>query len=106
MPAECLDDWTGRDRLVVQYRNFRNDDPPGLVEIWNETFLGRGCVQLRHGAALERFIFAKPYFEPAGLGISWGGPLRGGSSLAGFGGNEAGAALTHARRVSRALWVP
>src|ERR671923_2100899 len=75
----------GEFRLVVQYRNYRNDDPPGLVEIWNETFLGRGCVQLRHGAALERFIFAKPYFEPAGLMVALDGPVRVGFAHAGFG---------------------
>src|SRR6266851_7294174 len=100
MPAKCPDDRTGRDRLVVQYRNFRNDDPPGLVEIWNETFLGRGCVQLRHGAALERFVFSKPFFDPAGLVVAVEGPVRVGFAHAGFGCNNAESLMSTAAGVT------
>jgi len=53
--------------LVVQYRSFRNTDPPGLVEIWNDSYTGRGAARLRHSSLLERHAFAKPYFDPAGL---------------------------------------
>lgn len=52
---------------MVQYRTFRNTDPPQLVEIWNEAFAGRGAVRLRNSSPLERFLFAKPIFDPAGL---------------------------------------
>lgn len=52
---------------MVQYRTFRNIDPPHLVEVWNEAFTGRGAVILRNSSPLERFVFAKPIFDPAGL---------------------------------------
>jgi ribosomal protein S18 acetylase RimI-like enzyme len=52
---------------VVHYRKFRNTDPPGLVSVWNDVFAGRGAVRLPNSTPLERFIFAKPYFDPTGL---------------------------------------
>ena len=55
---------------MVQYRTFRNTDPPHLVEIWNEAFTGRGAVRLRNTSSLERFVFAKPIFDPAGLFVA------------------------------------
>jgi len=60
----------GQGDNVVQYRTFRNTDPPHLVEIWNEAFTGRGAVALRTSSPLERFLFAKPIFDPAGLLIA------------------------------------
>jgi ribosomal protein S18 acetylase RimI-like enzyme len=90
---------------VVQYRNFRNDDPPGLVEIWNETFLSRGCVQLRHGAALERFVFSKPFFDPAGLIVAVEGPALVGFAHAGFGCNNAESAMSTSAGVTCAVGV-
>jgi ribosomal protein S18 acetylase RimI-like enzyme len=55
---------------VVSYRTFRNTDPPRLVEIWNETFTGRGAVCLASSTPLERYIFSKPLFDPAGLFVA------------------------------------
>ena len=52
---------------MVNYRTFRNTDPPRLVEVWNQAFPGRGAVTLRNSTPLERFVLAKPYFDPAGL---------------------------------------
>jgi ribosomal protein S18 acetylase RimI-like enzyme len=55
---------------VVLYRTFRNTDPPRLVEVWNETFTGRGAVRLASSMPLERFVFSKPQFDPAGLFVA------------------------------------
>ena len=52
---------------VVNYRKFSNTDPPRLVQAWNEIFTGRGAVPLPSATYLDRFVFAKPYFDPAGL---------------------------------------
>ncbi|MCS7045032.1 MAG: GNAT family N-acetyltransferase [Gemmataceae bacterium] len=52
---------------MVEYRTFRNTDPPRLVEVWNQAFPGRGAVALRNSTPLERFVLSKPYFDPAGL---------------------------------------
>lgn len=70
---------------MIQYRQFRNTDPPELVEVWNETFTGRGAVRLRSSAALERYVFAKPYFDPAGLLVAEEGAHVVGFAHAGFG---------------------
>jgi ribosomal protein S18 acetylase RimI-like enzyme len=55
---------------VIQYRTFRNADPPGLVEVWNETFTGRGAVRMHGSLWLEYFLFAKIYFDPQSLIIA------------------------------------
>jgi ribosomal protein S18 acetylase RimI-like enzyme len=55
---------------VVCYRTFRNSDPPRLVELWNETFTGRGAVHLASSTPLERFVFSKPLFDPEGLFVA------------------------------------
>jgi ribosomal protein S18 acetylase RimI-like enzyme len=62
-----LKDSPGALPAVVHYRTFRNTDPPRLVEVWNQAFPGRGAVTLRNSTPLERFVLAKPYFDPAGL---------------------------------------
>lgn len=55
---------------VVEYRTFRNTDPPHLTEIWNEIFAGQGGVRLANRAILECCVFSKPYFDPAGLFVA------------------------------------
>lgn len=70
---------------MVQYRTFRNDDPPRLAQIWNAAFTGRGAVQLRHSSPLEHYVFAKPFFDPAGLIIAFDESLPIGFVHAGFG---------------------
>lgn len=73
---------------MIQYRGFRNTDPPGLVDIWNDCFTARGAARLRHASLLERHVYAKPYFDPAGLivALDEGTPI--GFVHAGFGPNQ------------------
>jgi ribosomal protein S18 acetylase RimI-like enzyme len=52
---------------VIQYRGFRNTDPPAMMEAWNASFTGRGAVLLQGALFLEYFHLAKPYFDPEGL---------------------------------------
>jgi ribosomal protein S18 acetylase RimI-like enzyme len=73
---------------VIQYRGFRNTDPPSLVEIWNEAFTGRGAARLRHASLLERHVFAKPFFDPPGLIVAQEGGQPIGFAHAGFGPNQ------------------
>ncbi len=70
---------------MLDYRSFRNDDPPGLADIWNEAFTGRGEVRLRHSSPLENYVFAKPYFDPAGVIVAEEDGVRVGFAHAGFG---------------------
>jgi ribosomal protein S18 acetylase RimI-like enzyme len=73
---------------VVNYRSFRNTDPPLLVDIWNDAMNGRGAVHLRHSTPLEHHVFAKPYFDPSGLIVAEEDGLGLGFVHAGFGAND------------------
>jgi ribosomal protein S18 acetylase RimI-like enzyme len=52
---------------VVEYRTFRNTDPPRLVAVWNKTFIRRGAPPLTSNNLLERYVLAKTIFDPNGL---------------------------------------
>jgi ribosomal protein S18 acetylase RimI-like enzyme len=83
----------GRVAVVVRYRGFRNDDPPRLALIWNEAFTGRGEVHLRHSSPLDNYVFAKPYFDPAGLIVAEENGAPAGFVHAGFGANNSGSSV-------------
>ncbi len=83
-----------RLNVVVHYRTFRNDDPPALLSLWNETFTGRGTVRLHSTTILEHLVFSKPYFDPAGLIVAVEDGVRVGFAHAGFGPNEANTGLS------------
>lgn len=70
---------------MLHYRTFRNTDPPSLARAWNAAFTGRGAVRLRHSAPLEHYVFAKPYFDPAGLIVAEEDGAVVGFAHAGFG---------------------
>jgi len=81
---------------VIQYRRFRNTDPPALVDVWNEAVTGRGSFPIRTPGLLERWMLSKPYFEPGDIILaedSESGKLAG-FVLAGFGPNEEMTALS------------
>jgi ribosomal protein S18 acetylase RimI-like enzyme len=90
---------------VIHYRTFRNDDPPGLVKVWNEAFTGRGAVPLPTPSALEEYVFAKPYFDRAGLTVALDDREPVGFAHAGFGPNADESALSTAVGVVCALGV-
>jgi ribosomal protein S18 acetylase RimI-like enzyme len=79
----------GRAPFVTQFRSFRNTDPPSLVEIWNESVASRSTYLLRSATLLEHCLFAKPYFDPAGLILADDGDKTIGFVHAGFGPNAA-----------------
>lgn len=89
---------TGRSD-VIHYRTFRNDDPPGLVRVWNESLTGRGAAPLPCPSVMEEFVFAKPYFDRAGLVVAVEGGTAVGYAHGGFGPDERGAALSTAAGV-------
>jgi len=73
---------------VVQYRSFRNTDPPHIVDVWNESFTSRGIARLRHATVLERAALSKPYFDAAGFIVAEENGRRVGFVHAGFGPNQ------------------
>jgi ribosomal protein S18 acetylase RimI-like enzyme len=80
---------------VIQYRPFRNDDPPHLVRIWNEAFPGRAAYLLRSSSPLEAWVFSKPYFDPEGLILAVDNEHPVGFVHAGFGPNETQTAIDY-----------
>jgi ribosomal protein S18 acetylase RimI-like enzyme len=78
---------------VIHYRTFRNTDPPLLAQLWNACFTERGAVVFRGTTLMEYFLYAKPYFDPAGLIQACAGEEMVGFVLAAFGPNADGSAL-------------
>lgn len=56
-----------QERLVLEYRTFRNTDTPRLVAVWNDSFANRGAPRLVNNTMLERYVLSKPIFDPKGL---------------------------------------
>jgi ribosomal protein S18 acetylase RimI-like enzyme len=99
-PHKLLFGWTvaaqqcpSQGTFVIEYRSFRNTDPPGLAEVWNDALTGRASVRLRNSSPLERFTFSKLYFDPAGLILALEEGRCVGFVHAGFGSNPEGTAL-------------
>ena len=55
---------------MIEYRCFRNDDPPHLAEVWRSADLGPLAMQPMTTAELEAGVFSKPYFDRRGLIIA------------------------------------
>jgi ribosomal protein S18 acetylase RimI-like enzyme len=75
----------------MQYRPFRNTDPPALVEVWNESLTSRGAFPLRTPAAFDRWILSKPYFTPGAMTVAVDPEQADrivGFALSGFGPND------------------
>jgi len=90
---------------VIDYRTFRNTDPPALVDLWNACFTGRGAAYLRGTILLEYFALAKPYFDPAGLVLACVDNHTVGFVLCGFGANAAETGLDTSKGVISLLGV-
>jgi ribosomal protein S18 acetylase RimI-like enzyme len=78
---------------VIHYRSFRNGDPPGLVDVWNAAFTGRGAARLQGSTWAEYFFFSKPYFDHDGLSVASADGQIVGFALSGFGPNDTESAL-------------
>src|SRR5206468_4966500 len=90
---------------MLRIRPFRNDDPPGLVALWNQSVTGRGSYPLHSAGPLERHIFSRPYFDPAGFLIAEDDRRMVGFVHAGFGPRQDESALDRTRGVVCAIAV-
>ena len=52
---------------MLEYRTFRNGDPPEILEVWKASRESRAFAAVRTCDALETLLFAKPYFDPNGF---------------------------------------
>jgi ribosomal protein S18 acetylase RimI-like enzyme len=78
---------------VIEYRRFRNTDPPGLAEVWNDALTERGAVRLRNSSPLERYTFSKLFFDASGIIVAHEGGQTVGFVHAGLGATADGSAL-------------
>jgi GNAT superfamily N-acetyltransferase len=69
---------------VIQYRTFRNPDPPRILELWLQCPLGRSGAQPQSTDVFEVFNYSQLFFDPAGLILAFDGPQLVGLSHAGF----------------------
>lgn len=70
---------------MIEYRTFRNADPPGLAALWQECRLGRGAIDGLTPEILDTLVLAQPYFDPPGLVVAVDGRRIVGFAHAGFG---------------------
>ena len=70
---------------MIQFRPFRNTDPPQLAAVWRSQTTQRGLMQPMSVAVLERFVFSKPTFDPRGLIVAVDADKMLGFAHAGFG---------------------
>jgi GNAT superfamily N-acetyltransferase len=90
---------------VVRFRKFRNQDAPGITQVWNEALTGRGAPRLRHSSLLENYVFSKAYFDPNGLFIAQDEGEIIGFAHAGFGPSQDASALDKCKGVISLLAV-
>lgn len=73
---------------MVEYREFRNTDPPAMVEIWQNSAGQPGLFQPISTHLFEDVVFSRLYFEREGIRIAWDGDRPLGFAHAGFGPSE------------------
>lgn len=69
---------------LIEYRTFRNNDPPQITALWNEGGLGQGAAEPLTPDAFEIACFSRPYFDRAGLIVAHEGARIVGFAHAGF----------------------
>lgn len=69
---------------MIQYRTFRNPDPPRILELWLECPLGRSGARPHSTDVFEVFNYAQLFFDPAGMVLACDGPQVVGLAHAGF----------------------
>ena len=70
---------------MIEYRRFRNSDPPHIRRLWREGGLGRGAATALDADSLESVVFAQAYFDRDGLIVATDGNRVVGFVHAGFG---------------------
>ena len=77
---------------MIQFRPFRNSDPPLIAELWRNQPSQRGLMQPMSPALLEQLVLSRPMFDREGLILALGDHRALGFVHAGFGPNEEGSA--------------
>ncbi len=72
---------------MIEYRSFRNSDPPQLVRLWHSCGLGRGAADGLSYESFDRLVWGQHYFDPQGLIVAYDGERMVGFVHAGFRGS-------------------
>lgn len=72
---------------MIEYRRFRNSDPPQILRLWHECHLGRGAAIGLRCDEFDELIIAQTYFDPEGMILACQDGQVVGFSHAGFGPN-------------------
>jgi GNAT superfamily N-acetyltransferase len=89
----------------IEYRAFRNSDPPHLAEIWRARARERGVVQAMSPLLFEQLVLAKPYFDNEGLILAFDRDTAVGFVHAAFGPTEDQSGLSRQAGVTSMLMV-
>ncbi len=73
---------------MIEFRSFRNFDPPGIWKLWCEGQMGRGAALPRSIDAFEELNYGQPYFDPQGLLVALDGSSVVGLIHSGFAATE------------------
>ncbi len=91
---------------MIEYRSFRNYDPPKILQLWHEAQLGRGAAQpLRNDESFDNVNYSQHYFDPQGLIVATDGDRQVGYVHAGFGPEADGSYIDRTRGVICAVVV-
>ncbi|MGC4089153.1 MAG: GNAT family N-acetyltransferase [Polyangiaceae bacterium] len=74
---------------MIEYRSFRNSDPPHILRLWQNSGLGRGAASGLSADQFDDLTFAQPYFDPQGLIVACDADEIVGYVHAGFGATAA-----------------
>lgn len=80
---------------MIEYRPFRNSDPPQLVRLWHESNLGRGAARGFSYEALDRLLIGQHYFDPNGFLVACDADQVVGFVHAGFRSDDSGTWINH-----------
>lgn len=91
---------------MIEYRTFRNSDPPQIARLWNDAQLGKGAaLKLSNEESFDFVNYAQTYFDPKGLIVASHRGEVVGFAHAGFGCTTDENQLNHARGVICAVIV-
>lgn len=91
---------------MIEYRSFRNCDPPQIVRLWNQAGLGAGAaLNLTNDVSFDMMNYSQPYFDRDGLIVACHDNQPVGFVHAGFGCSADGNSLDKAQGVICAVLV-
>lgn len=90
---------------MVEFRTFKNSDPPRLLRLWHASSLGPSAAEGFPCDVLELTVYSRPYFDRKGLILATDGDAVVGMIHAGFSANDDETDLDYSRGVISSIIV-